>query len=174
MRLYKHIFNYRIFYIIQAILKYLPFKTISKIRPLIYKPFFKGIGKGTIIHDDVLFKFPEDILLGEHVQIAQQCILVGGSGLKIGDNVMIGAGTKIITSSHNYHSVDIPMIDQGLSFKSIEIKNDVWFGFNCIVLGGAIIGKGCIVAANAVVKEGKYDEYSIIGGVPAKIIKKRK
>jgi galactoside O-acetyltransferase len=63
---------------------------------------------------------------------------------------------------------------QGLTFKPVGINDDVWFGFNCVVLGGTIIGKGSIIAANAVIVEGVVENYSVMGGVPAKLIKKRK
>lgn len=52
------------------------------------------------------------------------------------------------------------------------IGNDVWIGQNAIVLNGVKIGDGAIVAAGAVVTK-DVDPYSIVGGVPAKIIKKR-
>jgi acetyltransferase-like isoleucine patch superfamily enzyme len=139
----------------------------------LYRPFFKKIGKGVLIWDNVIFKFPGDISLGDNVQIAQQCLFIGKSGLEIGNDVMIGMGTKIITSTHNHDSLEIPMYKQGLSFSPITIENDVWFGFNCVVLGGTKIGKGSIIAANAVVIPNEYERFSIIAGVPGKVVKKR-
>jgi len=167
------IFSYHFFYFLQGLFKYFPFKFLAKIRAIIYRPFFKNIGNNVIIHDAVSFKFPAEITLGDNVQIAEQCIFVGISGLEIRKNVLIGAGTKIITSTHNHNSLLEPMIKQGLSFKPIIIEEDVWFGFNCVILGGAIIKRGTIVGANAVVLEGVYDEFSVLGGIPAKILKKR-
>ena len=167
------IFHYRIFYFIQSVLKYIPFKVFSKIRPLIFRPFFKSIGKDVLIHDNVLFKFPKEISIGNHVKIAQNCMFVGGSGLYIGNNVLIGAGTKIITSSHNFTSLKIPISHQGLSFSPIKIEDDVWFGFSCVILGGTTIRRGCIIGANSVVTKTVDVPFSILAGVPAKLIKHR-
>lgn len=69
--------------------------------------------------------------------------------------------------------MNVPMRLQGLRFAPVIVANDVWFGFNCVVLGGTIIKQGIIVGANSVVLEGQYDEFSILAGVPAKLIKKR-
>ncbi len=107
------------------------------------------------------------------MQIAQYCILAGGSGLTIGNDVMLGAGTKITTSTHNHSILTKPMREQGLSFKPIVIEDDVWFGFNCVVLQGSKIGKGVIVGANSVVTRGEIGQNSIIGGIPARVIKSR-
>ncbi|MBI5849141.1 MAG: hypothetical protein HZB31_14550 [Nitrospirae bacterium] len=52
----------------------------------------------------------------------------------------------------------------------IVIEEDVWVGANCVILAGAKVGKGSIVAAGAVVTNGEIPPYSIVGGVPAKII----
>lgn len=90
----KAIFNYKIFYFLQSILKYVPFSSFCKIRSTVYRPFFKKIGKRVIIWDNVMFKFPSEISLGDNVQIAQHCVFVGKSGLEIGDDVMIGGGHK--------------------------------------------------------------------------------
>jgi maltose O-acetyltransferase len=165
--------SYKLFYFLQALLKYLPFRFCILLRRWVYRPFFKQIGKNVEIHDNVLFKFPAEISIGDNTKIAQGCILVGSSGLIIGQNVMIGAGTKIITSSHNFSNLDIPMINQGLSFNPITIENDVWFGFNTVVLGGVTIETGSIIAANAVITK-NIESFVIVGGIPGRIIKQRR
>ena len=151
----------------------MPFKIIAKLRPIIFRPFFIKIGKNVVIHDNVIFKFPEYIGIGDNVQIAPGCVIVGGAALSIGSDVLMGSGTKITTSSHNHSRTDIPIRIQGLSFAPIIIEDDVWFGFNCVVLGGTIIEKGSIVGANSVLAGSTFDEFSIIVGAPGHIKKKR-
>lgn len=56
--------------------------------------------------------------------------------------------------------------------RQIVIEDDVWIGYNAIILGGVTIGTGAVIAAGAVVTE-NVEPYSIVGGVPAKLIKKR-
>lgn len=165
---------HRVFYFFQAVLKYFPFKLGIVLRRVLYSPFLKEMGKGVVIHDNVIIKFPAEISLGNNVNIMQGCVLVGGKGLSIGNDVLIGGGTKIVTSTHHFKNTETPMRLQGLGFSPIVIENDVWFGFNCVVLGGTTIKTGSIIAANAVITDGVVEEFSIMGGVPAKLIKKRK
>lgn len=57
-------------------------------------------------------------------------------------------------------------------FERIEIGNDVWIGINSIILDGVKIGNGAIIGAGAVVTK-NVDDYAIVGGVPAKLIRYR-
>jgi acetyltransferase-like isoleucine patch superfamily enzyme len=60
---------------------------------------------------------------------------------------------------------------QEISSKTIEIGNNVWVGANASILKGAVIGNNCIVATGAVVTAGKYQDNSLLAGVPAKVVK---
>ncbi len=128
------------------------------------------MGSNVRIMDAVVIKYPDETELGDNVTINQFCYLVGKAGLSIGDNCMIGAGTKMTTSGHNFTDISLPMLQQGISFKAIEVEDDVWMGFNVVVLGGVRVRKGCILAAGTVVHSGAFEAYSILGGVPAKVI----
>jgi maltose O-acetyltransferase len=87
---------------------------------------------------------------------------------------MIAPNVAIHSTTHIYHDIDLPMVMNGLSeINPIFIEDDVWIGRNVVILPGIRIGKGCIVGANSVVTK-NLEEYSIYGGVPAKLIKKRK
>lgn len=95
-------------------------------------------------------------------------------GVEIGDNVMIGNYVSFHSENHNFDRTDIPMKQQGVSHLGIKVGNDCWIGAKVTVLDGVVIGDGCVVAAGALVTKGVYPPYSIIGGVPAKILKNRK
>ena len=56
----------------------------------------------------------------------------------------------------------------------IIIGDDVWMGANSTILKGAQIGSGCVIAAHSVVVAGHYPEQSLLGGIPAKVIKSLK
>ena len=71
---------------------------------------------------------------------------------------------------HPLFSAEIPIQKQGVTRKGIIIGNDCWIGAKATILDGANIGDGCVVAAGAVVR-GNFPPYSVIAGVPAKIIK---
>ena len=77
------------------------------------------------------------------------------------------------SENHNYSNTEIPIRLQGVNRSGIIIGDDCWIGAKATILDGARIGNGCIVAAGAVVTKGEYPDYSILGGVPAKIISSR-
>lgn len=117
--------------------------------------------------DGVTFKYPSDISLGDNCYIGQGAILVGKGGLTIGNNFLMGAGSKITTASHNYDSRVTPINRQGISCKPISIGNNIWMGFNVIILPGVIIGDNCILSAGCVVTKKFEVSNSLIVGVPA-------
>lgn len=166
--------NDKMFFFIQGFLKYNAFDFGVKIRSFFYRPFFKSFGKNVQIRDGVTIKYPSEIEFGNNIKVGQHCFFVGKGGLKIGDNCLIGAGTKIITSNHNYEDLEKPILNQGLSFKSVVVEDDVWFGFDVKVLGGSCIQKSSIIATNSVIKNKSFEPFSIIGGNPAIVLKYRK
>ena len=96
------------------------------------------------------------------------------NGTIIGDYVMMGPNVFILDINHNHDRIDIPMALQGSDEKKIvKIEDDVWIGRDVFILPGRIIKKGSIVAARTVVCK-DFQEYSIIGGNPSKLIKSRK
>lgn len=94
-------------------------------------------------------------------------------GIEIGDNVLVGNYCSFHSENHNIDDTSIPIRLQGVSHKGIKIGNDCWIGAKATILDGVVIGDGCVVAAGALVPRGVYPPYSIIGGVPARVIKKR-
>lgn len=163
----------RVFWIVQGLLKYAPFNWVVGLRRELYHSFFKSVGVDFAVHDNVLIKYPDEITIGDRVTVNPGCIIVGKGGLSIGSDAMIGAGTKIVTSAHVMTRIDIPMRAQGMTSTPITIEDDVWCGFNVIVLPGAVIRKGCVIGAGSVVTD-EIPEYSIAAGVPARVIGSRK
>ena len=76
------------------------------------------------------------------------------------------------SENHNYSQNSLPIRLQGVNRKGIKIGNDCWIGAKVTILDGAEIGNGCIIAAGAIVK-GKFPPESIIGGIPARVIRSR-
>ncbi|MEH7409941.1 CatB-related O-acetyltransferase, partial [Priestia megaterium] len=104
-----------------------------------------------------------------------------GRYCSIGPFVQIGLGkhpiNKISTSPlfySNNNPFDIKIVEHSdfEEFESIKIGNDVWIGSNALILDGVNVGNGAIVGAGAVVTRDVPD-FSIVAGVPAKIIKYR-
>ena len=98
--------------------------------------------------------------------------------LTIGKKVIFGPNPTIITGDHRTDIIGKYIIDVTVSEKLPEndapvvIEDDVWCGANVTILKGVTIGRGSVVAAGAVVTQ-SFPPYSIIGGVPAKLLKRR-
>lgn len=133
--------------------------------------------KGFNIHSSVYIasnvNIKGNVIIGEGSSLAHNCILSGASeGIEIGENVMIAPNVVIIAFSHGVENNGLPMAKQKDVEAKVIIEDDVWISANCTIGKGITIGKGSIVAANSFVNK-NVEPYSIVGGVPAKFIKKR-
>lgn len=144
-------------------------------RPLrccVTKSLFKHAGRNINIEKGAYFGDGSQIEIGDNSGIGINCQVCGP--VKIGDNIMMGPEVIILTVSHKYDRLDIPMLEQGHKEpEPVTIGDDVWIGTRAIILPGISIGKGAIVGAAAVVTK-DVPEYAIVCGNPAKIIKSRK
>ena len=93
-------------------------------------------------------------------------------GVEIGENVIMGQRISFHSENHIFEDINKPIKAQGVTSKGIVIKDDCWVGAGVIFLDGVVLGKGSVVAAGSVVNK-SFPEYSVIAGVPAKIIKHR-
>ena len=96
----------------------------------------------------------------------------GKGRIFIGNNVLIGPNVVLRSNNHTFKSTKIPIISQGMTEGEIIIGNDVWIGSNAVILPNCNIGDGAIIGAGAVVTS-NIEPYTIVGGIPAKFIKKR-
>ena len=109
--------------------------------------------------------------IGDNSGVGIDCEVYGP--VKIGDNVMMGPEVVIYTSGHRHDRIDIPMIAQGNDdVKPVSIGNDVWIGRRAMIMPGVTVGNGVIIGAGAVVTK-DIPDYSIVGGVPARVVKSR-
>lgn len=143
---------------------------IRKIRSSVGILVFDGCGKNINIEHGASFGSGKGISIGDNSGIGVNANIRGP--LNIGSNVMMGPDVIILTNSHNFYRTDIPMRDQKGTKKCVIIGDDVWIGCRVIILPGVIIGKGVIIGAGAVVTK-NIPDFSIVGGVPAKVLKFR-
>lgn len=132
------------------------------------------IGKSTSVDIGVVLRaYGGGITIGDDCSVNPYCVLYGGGGLVIGDRVRIAAHTVIVPSNHVFSNPDLSIKDQGLSCRGITIEDDVWIGTGVRILDGVKIGVGAVVGAGAVVTK-SVAPYSIVAGVPAKVIGTRR
>ena len=158
----------KIFYTVQSCLINWEFLYFEHLRAWVYRRFFKKMGQDVRISPGTHFKYPSEIQIGNNVYTGRNCILVGKGGLLIGNDVLIGAGSKICTTSHIFSDSNVPIIKQGISYKPISIGDNVWIGFDCKILGGVTVGSNSILATNSVLlMDQHYEKNSVIAGIPA-------
>ncbi|WP_374445259.1 DapH/DapD/GlmU-related protein [Epilithonimonas sp.] len=114
----------------------------------------------------------EKIKIGNNVGIGEFAYLGGSGGLEIGDECIVGQYLSCHPENHNYQNIEMPIRHQGVSRKGIKIGKNCWIGSKVTILDGVEIGDGCILAAGSVITK-SFPENSIIGGIPAKILKTR-
>lgn len=113
------------------------------------------------------------IEIGKNCTVQTFSVLFGHGGLKVGDNTRIAAHSVIVPADHRFDDPIQPIYQQGLSLKGVDVGSDVWMGAGVRVLDGVKIGDGAVIAAGAVVQSDVM-AYSVVGGVPAKLLKNRK
>jgi acetyltransferase-like isoleucine patch superfamily enzyme len=118
--------------------------------------------------------YPHNVSIGKNMNSNRNVLINGGRDgiLVIGDNCLIGPNVAILATSHVFDSIDHPITNQGHVGGEIIIGDDCWICANVTITKDVKIGKGCIIAAGAVVTK-DIPDYSIAGGVPAKVIKSR-
>ncbi|WP_138470264.1 DapH/DapD/GlmU-related protein [Poseidonocella sp. HB161398] len=112
------------------------------------------------------------VRLGDDCFVGAYTILNGQAGISIGDNALIAGHCHIIAGNHRFDDLSVPMNQQGFDSHGVVIEDDVWLGAGAKVLDNVRIGRGSIIAAGAVVT-GDVEPFSIMGGVPARLIRKR-
>ncbi len=160
------------------------FKNFDKRLKIGYMSSLKGckIGRNNILYDNVCLYRCE---LGDFTYVSSDTVIKRakiGKFCSIGPNCKIGLGkhpSKDFVSTHPiFYSIleqaQVTFADQNYfkEFADIEIGNDVWIGSNVMVYDGVKVGDGAILAAGSVVVH-DVAPYSIVGGVPAKIIRYR-
>ncbi len=135
------------------------------------------IDEGTIVmHGAILhvYNFRDlpnaGIKIGKNSLIGEYCVIRGQGGVEIGDRVYTSPFTQIIAVNHVFDDRKRPFTEQGITARGIVIESDVWLGAGAIITDGVRVGKGAVVAAGAVVTK-DVAPYTVVGGVPAKIIK---
>jgi acetyltransferase-like isoleucine patch superfamily enzyme len=108
----------------------------------------------------------KNLTIGKRVFINSGCKFQDQGGISIGDDVLIGHNVVIATLNHSFD----PEHRGDLVPRRVQIGNKVWIGANATILPGIKIGDGAIIAAGAVVTK-DVAPLTVVGGVPAKLIK---
>jgi maltose O-acetyltransferase len=129
-------------------------------------------GVGANIDSTASLKDPELISLGSNVRIGPGCcIWPWPAKVILRDNILLGPHVKIFASNHGIAKDEL-IREQDFCSKDVVIESDVWVGAGAIVLAGVTVGQGTVVAAGSVVTK-DTPPYSVVAGIPAKVISQR-
>lgn len=130
-------------------------------------------GSKVVIKNDAILYSKENatIEIGDYTSIGHHNEISCNQYIKIGCNSILAPYIYITDSNHSYSDTKILIKDQGMSSKSVIIGDNVWIGRNAIILKGVNIGSNAVIGAGAVVTK-DVPSFSVVGGNPAKVIKK--
>ncbi|WP_084438627.1 acyltransferase [Niveispirillum irakense] len=131
------------------------------------------IGASVVIHSRASISVVENATLriGAHSRIGSDAVISCASQVTLGDEVLVAARCYIADYSHEYRNPNLAVLRQGRSVpEPVFIGSGTWLGINVCVLPGVTLGKNCVVAAGSVVTK-SFPDHSVIGGVPARLLK---
>lgn len=138
------------------------------LRRAFYRVVGMKIGSGSTIHMKLSLYDPSGISIGEDTIVGEKCTLDGRAPLTIGNHVDIASEVMIYNSEHDVNDPKFSAI-----VAPVNIGDYVFIGPRAIILPGVTIGEGAVVGAGAVVTK-DVEPFSIVGGVPARVIGERK
>ncbi len=142
------------------------------LRYAVLSTLLRKIGDNVMIGTNVYIYNVQNIEIGDNVSIHPMSYIEGYGGVSIGDDVSIATGAVIMSVNHGYGDLVVPIKEQPLEKRPINICENVWIGAKSTILGNVTIKKGAIVGAGAVVSK-VVEENSIVVGVPATVLKVR-
>lgn len=173
MRNIKYFIGRMIYYLI-AVHMPLSYSKINfgskKLRAFCGKLILRQCGENVNIEKGA--SFGKNVSLGDHSGIGVNAMI--SNDVTIGKNVMMGPECMIFTSNHRFEDTDVPMCQQGFSKpRPVVIEDDVWIGARVTILPGVKIGEGSVIGAGSVVTK-EVPPYTVVGGNPARVLKRRK
>ena len=133
------------------------------------------IGKHAIIRPTNIYgsAIGEGLKIGNNSSIGPYSYIGCSGYIEIGDNVMMSPRVSIYAENHLFDHPDLTIKDQGVKREFVKIEDDCWIAANTVILAGVTIGRGSVIAAGSVVTK-DIPPYSVVGGIPAKVIKSRR
>jgi len=132
----------------------------------------KHLEKPTYIHHLAHFSFHKNIAIGKYCRIGRECHLDGEGGISIGPGTILAPRVVLLTSTHNYRQDTLLPYDPEDHKKPIHIGKGCWIGWGAFIVPGVTIGDGAVIAMGAVVTR-DVEKGAIVGGNPAKVIRRR-
>ena len=148
------------------------YRLCIELKILLIKVMGASVGSGVVIYPGVWITPGRNLCIKNDVDLAKDVLITTAGGVSIGNRVLVGYRTQILSANHAIPPIGLPFPVSGDVYAPVVIEDDVWLGANCVITPGVTIGEGAVVAAGSVVTKDVLRN-SIVGGVPAKLIKFR-
>lgn len=176
-------------YVLNFVLSYIKYFVACKrfgFKTIILSPLsilgkkYISIGRGCFIHKHARIEaisfyanvaYAPNIIIGNNVFIQQNFHCTCAHLVQIGCGTSITANVGIFDIIHPYSNVEVNPREQSILTKDVIVGENCIIGMNSVILPGTIMGRHCVVGANSVVS-GVFDDYSVIVGAPARLVKK--
>ena len=141
---------------------------------LVFHPDRVFVGAGVYVGHYAILKgyHAADLSIGDGTWIGQRAFLHAAGGLVLGDNVGVGPGVMILTSTHREAGRAIPILHAPLVMAPVRVEDDADLGVGAILLPGVTVGRGAQVGAGAVVTR-DVPPYAVVAGNPARVLRER-
>jgi acetyltransferase-like isoleucine patch superfamily enzyme len=129
---------------------------------------FVWVGDGTKIrcHEG-------EVEIGGKTVLGQDCTISAYQRVRIGEQCVIADRAMFIDFDHGVVDVEVPIREQGIYKRDVEVGSNCWIGYGACILRGVRVGDNAIVGTNSVVTR-DVPANAVVGGVPAKVIRMRK
>jgi len=114
----------------------------------------------------------DGLVIGDRCVVGARSSFTALESIVVGDDVWFGQDVLVTDSGHGYQDPDLPIGVQLAAHEPISIGAGSWIGHGAIILGGTVLGRNVAVAAGSVVR-GHFEDHAVIGGVPARVLRRR-
>ena len=132
---------------------------------LVKELFMDNIGENSRVMPPVTVVRGNKVRIGKNVVVMNNSLFMAAGGINIEDDVIVAANAQLISNNHDFYDHAV------LTCKPVHLKHNCWIGAGATILPGVTIGENAVVAAGAVVTKDVEDN-TIVGGNPAKLIKR--
>ncbi len=131
---------------------------------LVRELFLGNIGEGSRVMPGMTVVRGKNVVIGKGVTVMNNCLMMGGGGIRIDDDVLVAANVQLISNNHDPHERCV------LLCKPVHLKRNCWVGAGSTILPGVTVGENAIVGAASVVTHDVPDNAVAVGN-PARVIK---
>lgn len=156
-----------LWFFVNALLVRVSWNPFMGIKVWLLRLFGAKIGKGFVIKNNIIIKFPWKLSVGDNVWLGEGCWIDNLDYVKIGNNVCISQGALLITGNHDYSKTDFPYRN-----KPIIVEDGAWIGAKSVVTAGVKVASHSVIAVGSVLTKDTVP-FGVYQGNPAVKVKER-